>query len=47
MQGKFKGRSTVQQLADETLRDGWESASPQQVTEAMAKFRSNNQEAAT
>ena len=45
MQGMFKGRGTLRQLADETLKDAWEAGSPQQVTKAMAKFRSDNQEA--
>src|SRR5262249_50090022 len=35
MQGAFRGRGTLRQLADETLKDAWAAGTPQQVTEAM------------
>jgi energy-coupling factor transporter ATP-binding protein EcfA2 len=44
-QGSFKGRGTLRQLADASLKTTWETGEPRVVTEAMAAFRSENQDA--
>ena len=38
-QGSFKGRGTLQQLADTALKAAWETGDPQTVNTAMAQFR--------
>jgi AAA domain, putative AbiEii toxin, Type IV TA system len=43
--GSFKGRGTLRQLADASLKQAWETGDAKAVTDAMAKFRSDNQEA--
>ena len=43
--GTFKGRGTLRQLADATLKEAWETGDPQSISAAMAKFRADNQEA--
>jgi AAA domain, putative AbiEii toxin, Type IV TA system len=43
--GPFKGRGTLRQLAEAALKATWETGNPQTVSAAMAKFRSENQEA--
>jgi energy-coupling factor transporter ATP-binding protein EcfA2 len=45
MQGSFKGRGTLGQLADAALKGSWENGDPSTVSAAMAKFRQDNQEA--
>jgi ABC-type lipoprotein export system ATPase subunit len=45
VQSSFKGRGTLRQLADAALRAAWEKGDPKTVSAAMAKFRSDNQEA--
>jgi len=42
-QGSFKGRGSLRQLADASLRAAWEAGDPNAVTDAMAAFRNNNQ----
>jgi hypothetical protein len=44
-QGSFKGRGTLRQLADAALKAAWETANPKTVSDAMATFRSENQDA--
>ena len=44
-QGSFKGRGTLRQLAEASLKQAWENGDAKAVTDAMAKFRSQNQEA--
>jgi ATPase subunit of ABC transporter with duplicated ATPase domains len=43
--GTFKGRGTLRQLAETTLKEAWEAGDPQSISAAMAKFRADNQEA--
>lgn len=43
--GPFKGRGTLHQLADATLRTAWQTGDSQAVVAAMAQFRTENQEA--
>ena len=43
--GPFKGRGTLRQMADESLKAAWETGSSQAVSAAMASFRTENQEA--
>jgi hypothetical protein len=45
VQSSFKGRGTLRQLADAALKAAWEKGDPKTVSAAMAKFRSDNQEA--
>lgn len=45
LQGSFKGRGTLRQLADAALKDAWETGDPKTISAAMAKFRNDNQEA--
>jgi hypothetical protein len=45
LQSSFKGRGTLQQLADAALKAAWETSDPQTVSAAMAKFRTLNQDA--
>jgi hypothetical protein len=42
--GSFKGRGTLRQLADASLKQAWETGDAKAVTDAMAKFRTDNQE---
>lgn len=44
-QGSFKGRGTLRHLADASLKTAWETGDPKAVTDAMASFRSENQDA--
>lgn len=44
-QGSFRGRGTLRQLADGSLKTPWESGNSKAVTDAMAAFRSENQDA--
>lgn len=45
VQGSFKGRGTLRQLADAALKPAWEMGDPQTVSAAMTKFRTENQDA--
>ena len=45
VQGSFRGRGTLRQLADAALRDAWEKGDPRTISAAMAKFRTENQDA--
>jgi len=45
LQGSFKGRGTLRQLADAALRAAWEKGDPKTVSAAMAKFRTENRDA--
>ncbi|MDA1050198.1 MAG: AAA family ATPase [Planctomycetota bacterium] len=40
--GSFKGRGTLRQLTDETLKAEWETGNATAVSAAMAKFRTDN-----
>lgn len=40
--GPFRGRGTLYQVAERTLRSVWEVGDPQSVVEAMRKFRADN-----
>ena len=42
-QSTFKGRGTLGQLADATLKPAWEAGDPQTISAAMASFRDENQ----
>jgi energy-coupling factor transporter ATP-binding protein EcfA2 len=42
-QGPFKGRGTLEQWAETTLKSAWESGDPAAVAQAMATFREQNQ----
>jgi hypothetical protein len=44
-QGSFKGRGTLRQFADASLKAAWETGDPKAVTDAMAAFRTENQDA--
>lgn len=44
-QSSFKGRGTLRQLAEAALKPAWEAGDAKAVSEAMTKFRSENQEA--
>lgn len=44
VQGSFKGRGTLRQLADAALKGAWETGDPKTISAAMAKFREDNQE---
>ncbi len=44
-QGPFKGRGTLEQLADAALKTAWEAGDPQAVSATMASFRSEHQDA--
>lgn len=44
-QGSFKGRGTLRQLGDTSLKAAWEMGDPKAVTAAMAQFRAENQDA--
>jgi len=43
--GPFKGRGSLRQMGEETLKEPWESGQSAEVGAAMAKFRDENQEA--
>jgi hypothetical protein len=45
VQSSFKGRGTLQQLADTALKAAWDLGDPRTVSAAMAQFRTENQEA--
>jgi ATPase subunit of ABC transporter with duplicated ATPase domains len=45
VQGSFKGRGTLRQLAAAALKEAWETGDPKTISAAMAKFRMDNQEA--
>jgi ABC-type lipoprotein export system ATPase subunit len=45
LQGSFKGRGTLRQLADAALTAAWEKGDPKTVSTAMAKFRTENRDA--
>jgi hypothetical protein len=45
VQGSFKGRGTLRQLAEAALRAAWEKGDPEAVSAAMANFRAENQDA--
>jgi hypothetical protein len=45
VQGSFKGRGTLRQLADAALKEAWETGDPKTISAAMAKFRKENQAA--
>ena len=42
--GPFKGRGTLHQLAEVTLKAAWETGNPQTISTAMKRFRSDNQD---
>jgi energy-coupling factor transporter ATP-binding protein EcfA2 len=44
-QGSFRGRGTLRQLGDASLKTAWETGDPQAATGAMAAFRAENQDA--
>ena len=44
-QGSFKGRGTLRQLGDASLKAAWETGDPKAVTAAIAAFRADNQDA--
>lgn len=41
--GPFRGRGTLSQLAEVALKDAWEHGNPGTISEAMRKFRSDNE----
>ena len=43
--GPFKGRGTLRQMAEGSLKEAWETGNSQTASAAMAKFRAENQEA--
>jgi hypothetical protein len=45
LQGSFRGRGTLHQLADSAIKVAWENGNPVTVNAAMAKFRTENQDA--
>lgn len=42
-QGPFKGRGTLEQWAEATLKSAWERGDPAEVAQAMTTFREQNQ----
>ena len=42
--GPFKGRGSLQQIAEEILKPAWETGSAENIREAMKRFRAENQE---
>jgi ATPase subunit of ABC transporter with duplicated ATPase domains len=45
LQGNFRGRGTLEQLANEDLKTPWEAGDADRVSAAMKAFREKNQEA--
>lgn len=45
VQGPFKGRGTLHQLAEQSLKAAWETGDPATVSAAMAKFLDDNRNA--
>jgi energy-coupling factor transporter ATP-binding protein EcfA2 len=45
IQGPFKGRGTLQQLAEKSLKTAWETGDPKTISAAMEKFLSDNRNA--
>jgi energy-coupling factor transporter ATP-binding protein EcfA2 len=45
IQGPFKGRGTLHQLADKSLKAAWETGDPRTVSAAMEKFLNDNRNA--
>jgi hypothetical protein len=45
IQGSFRGRGKLKQLADAGLKEAWETGNPTSISTAMTKFRKDNQEA--
>jgi len=41
--GPFKGRGTLTQLAEDALKNAWETGDPQSINEAIKRFRSDNE----
>ena len=44
MQGAFRGRGRLLEVANEVLRDAWETGSSEEVSAAMAVFRKQYQD---